>query len=202
MLDNLEGRGSLFAHMHRTGDTSTCATATTLGQMPRPYEFVFCHIGTNVDSNAGTLLHELAHAVIPGRGSRAPVSAGYPLDRAYESERLLRRMSTEEALNNAESYAEIILILAGISVKAIPVDTVTGCADSAPLLDALALAQSAHRRAWSHLEEARDALDAGTPVQPWLQTLINTHLGSPAAADLRAMISAARAFASRRMASP
>ena len=45
MLDNLEGRGQLFAHMHRPGDTSTCATTDTFGQTPRPYELylrIFC----------------------------------------------------------------------------------------------------------------------------------------------------------------
>src|SRR5207244_10136977 len=73
--------------------------------------------------------------------------------------------------------------------ETIPTDTVTGCADTAPLLDAIALAQSAHRRAWSYLEQARDALNSGGAVEPWLRTLIDTHLGSPSDALLRAMLS-------------
>jgi hypothetical protein len=188
MLDNLEGRGTLFAHIHRPDDTSTCTTATVLGQVPRAYEFVFCHFSTNVDRNSGVLLHELSHAVIPGRGTRASAQTGAPLDRAYSGERLMLRMSTEEALNNAESYAQLVQVLAGLTPESIPTDTVTGCADPAPLQDAIALAQSAHRRAWSYLEEARDALNTGGTIQPWLRALIDTHLGSPSDALLRTML--------------
>lgn len=188
MEDNLEGHGSLFAHLLMPGDTSNCTTTSTLGQRPRAYEFIFCRFSTNLDSNAATLLHELAHAVIPGRGSRGSAESGFPLDRAYAGERLLRRMSTEEALNNAESYAELIFALAGLPVQSIPTDTVTGCADTAPLLDGLALAQSAHRRAWDYLEEARSALRAGSAIQPWLRALIDTHLGTPSDALLLAML--------------
>lgn len=188
MLTNLEGSGSLFAHMHRPGDTATCTTASTLGQMPRSYEFEFCGAFGNLDRDAAILLHELAHAVIPGRGSRGSATVGFPQDRAYSGERLLRRMTTEEALNNAESYAQLIETLAGLTVERIPADTVTGCADTAPLLDAVALAQSAHRRAWSHLEDARAQLRAGNAIEPWLSGPINTHLGSPSNADLLVML--------------
>jgi hypothetical protein len=188
MLDNIEGRGRLFAHVHRTDDTAVCTTATTLGEMPRPYEFVFCSFSANLDSNASTLLHEVAHAVIPGRGSRGSAESGAPIDRAYAGERLMLRMTTEEALNNAESYAQLIAVLAGLTPTTIPTDTVTGCRDSGPWLDAMALAQSAHRRAWSHLEEARDALDRGVAIQPYLRTLIDTHLGTPSDTDLRGML--------------
>jgi hypothetical protein len=97
-------------------------------------------------------------------------------------------MTTEEALNNAESYAELIETLAGLTVQRIPVDTVTGCADTGPLLDALALAQSAHRRAWSYLEDARVQLRAGRAIDARVAALINTHLGSPANADLLIML--------------
>ena len=188
MLDNMEGHGTLFAHMLQPGDTSNCATPTTLGQTPHAYEFIFCRFSTNVDSNAAVLLHELAHAVIPGRGSRGSAETGAPVDRAYEGERLMRRMTTEEALNNAESYAQLILVLAGLPVTQTPTDTVTGCANSEPLLDAIARAQSAHRRAWNNLELAQAALSSGGTLDPTLRTLINTHLGSPSDADLRAML--------------
>ena len=188
MLDNIEGRGQLFAHTLRPGDTSNCTTPTTLGQMPRPYEFIFCRFSSNLDSNASTLLHEVAHAVIPGRGTRSSATSGAPIDRAYAGERLMQRMTTEEALNNAESYAQLITVLAGITPTAIPSDTVTGCADSGPWLDAMALAQSAHRRAWSYLEEARAALDSGAAIEPWLRTLIDAHLGTPSVTDLRGML--------------
>jgi hypothetical protein len=188
MLDNLEGHGRLFAHMHRPGDTSTCATANTLGERPRAYEFVFCHVLSGSNSDAAVLLHELAHAVIPGRGTRASAEAGFPLDRAYAGERLMRRMTTEEALNNAESYSHLVRALAGVHVQSIPTDTLTGCADNAPLLDALAVAQSAHRRAWSWLHSERDALRAGGTVQAFLRAIIDTHLGTPSDADLLTML--------------
>lgn len=188
MLTNLEGGGSLFAHMHRPSDTSTCTTASTLGERAHAYDFEFCGVFGRLDGDAHVLLHELAHAVIPGRGSRGSAEAGFPLDRAYAGERLLRRMTTEEALNNAESYAQLIAVLSGVPGTTVPVDTATGCADPAPLLDAIAVAQSAHRRAWSYLEDARDALTARRPVDADLRTLINTHLGSPSDADLLVML--------------
>jgi hypothetical protein len=175
--------------MLRPGDTSNCTTPTTLGQTPRAYEFIFCQFSTNLDHNAGVLLHELAHAVVPGRGSRGSAEAGSPVDRAYDGERLMLRMTTEEALNNAESYSQLILVLAGLPVTSIPTDTATGCANSGPLLDAIALAQSAHRRAWNNLEGAQTALSSGGTVQPALRALINTHLGSPSDVDLQAMLS-------------
>jgi hypothetical protein len=188
MLTNLEGGGSLFAHMHRPGDTTTCATASTLGQMARPYDFEFCGSFRNLDQDAHILLHELAHAVIPGRGTRGTAAAGFPLDRAYAGERLLRRMTTEEALNNAESYWQLVAALSGVPVDSIAADTATGCADPAPLLDALAVAQSAHRRAWSYLHAARDALSAGRAIDADLRRQIDVHLGNPADADLLVML--------------
>jgi hypothetical protein len=188
MLNNLEGRGQLFAHTLRPGDTQNCTSPTTIGQSPRPYEFIFCQFAANLDSNASTLLHELAHAVIPGRGTRGSATSGAPIDRAYAGERLMLHMTTEEALNNAESYAQLITVLAGLTPTTIPTDTVTGCADSGPWLDALAVAQSAHRTAWGYLEGARDALDQGVAIQPWLRTLIDTHLGTPSDTDLRGIL--------------
>src|SRR5262249_9082949 len=40
----------------------------------------------------------------------------------------------------------------------------------------------------SYLEEASNALSSGGAVQPWLRTLIDTHLGSPSDAVLRSML--------------
>ncbi|MCB0065193.1 MAG: hypothetical protein KDE19_23880, partial [Caldilineaceae bacterium] len=188
MLTSLNGGGQLFAHMHRPGDTATCTTTSTLGQMPRPYEFEFCGSFRNANSDAGVLLHELAHAVIPGRGTRGSATSGFPLDRAYAGERLLRRMTTEEALNNAESYMQLIAGLAGSSVQSIPTDTVTGCTDTGPLLDAIALAQSAHRRAWSHLQEAQVQLSRGESIESGLRALIDLHLGTPSDSALAEML--------------
>ncbi len=180
MLTNLEGNGSLVVHLHQPGDRSVCTGSGTLGERPSSYRFVFCTISPNLDSNAATLLHELAHAVIPGRGTRGSADTGFPLDRAYPGERLMLRMTTEEALNNAESYSHLIAVLAGVPVRAITVDTAPGCADPAPLFDALALAQSAHRRAWTNLQHARASINRGEPVMPWLRALIDANFSTPA----------------------
>lgn len=188
MRTSLDGGGQLFAHMHRPGDTATCTTTSTLGQMPRPYEFEFCGSFRNANSDAGVLLHELAHAVIPGRGTRGSATSGFPLDRAYAGERLLRRMTTEEALNNAESYMQLIAGLAGSAVQSIPTDTVTGCTDTGPLLDAIAVAQSAHRRAWSYLQEAQVRHSRGESIDSGLRALIDTHLGTPSDGALAEML--------------
>jgi hypothetical protein len=188
MLDNLEGRGQFFAHMHRPDDTSTCAATDTLGQTPRPYEFVFCRFTADMDQNAATLLDGLASAVIPGRGTRGAAGMESPGDRAHSGERLMLRMSTEQALNNAESYAQLIQVLAGGTVQTIPSDTISGCTDAGLLLDALALAQSAHRRAWSYLEEAQNSLNAGGTIEPWLRTLIDRFLSTPSNAELAGLL--------------
>ena len=98
------------------------------------------------------------------------------------------RMSTEEALNNAESYAQLVQVLAGVTVDPIPSDTVSGCTDAGPLLDAMALAQSAHRRAWSYLQEAQNALNTGGTIEPWLRTLIDRFLNTPSDALLASLL--------------
>jgi len=189
MRDSLAGTGPLFVHMHRPADTATCTTASTLGQSDHPYDFEFCGNFTSLDRDAAILIHELAHAVLPGRGTRGTATgAGIPLDRAYAGERLLRGLSTEEALNNAESYWQLTAALVGIRVDSIPTDTITGCTDAAPITAALALAQSAHRRAWSWLEEVLLGLNAGRTVTGFLRDLINTHLGTPSDADLTVML--------------
>jgi len=189
MSDSLAGTGPLFVHMHRPADTATCTTASTLGQSDHVYDFEFCGNFTSLDRDAAILIHELAHAVLPGRGTRGSATgAGIPLDRAYAGERLLRGLSTEEALNNAESYWQLTAALAGVRVDSIPVDTITGCTDAAPITAALALAQSAHRRAWSWLEEVLLSLNAGRTVTGFLRDLIDTHLGTPSDADLTVML--------------
>jgi hypothetical protein len=75
-----------------------------------------------------------------------------------------------------------------VTVRQIPTDTVSGCADAGPLLDALALAQSAHRRAWSYLQQARNALNGGGVIEPWLRSLIDSNLNTPSDAELTAML--------------
>ena len=194
MARELRGQGSLTIHAPNPSDRS-CGTgsigggtSTTLAHA-EPNQFYFCgNVQRGNLQTVITVLHETAHAVIPGRGSRGNVATGFPLDRAYAGERLMRRMTTEEALNNAESYAELVTVLAGLTVNPIPTDTVSGCTDAAPLLDALALAQSAHRRAWSYLEGAQSQLRSGNAIDTSLRSQINTHLGNPSDAELLVML--------------
>jgi len=180
MLTNLEGSGTLIIRLHTPDQAMACTTPSVLGERTAPYNFVFCSISPNVDSNAGVLLHELAHAVIPGRGTRGSAAVGFPVDRAYAGERLMLRMTTEEALNNAESYSHLIRVLAGLSARPPRADTATACTDANPLLDALALAEAAQRRAWSYLDDVQLAVTAGRAPVAWVRTLIDTHLSTPA----------------------
>lgn len=90
------------------------------------------------DPNASlALIHELAHSLMAGPGRIA--------DRGYRSERILPMLSTEEALTNAESYAEFIVDLAASTVASTAPRDVIGksCPDDwkQPISDAIAKAQ-------------------------------------------------------------
>jgi cell division septation protein DedD len=95
------------------------------------------------------LVHEFAHAVTGG----APVA-----DRAYEGERVFSRLTTDEALTNAETYAEFVQDLA----ENRPAATVAAPADEilcqgAPkdlVTDALAKAQRWNTNAWNVAADA------------------------------------------------
>jgi hypothetical protein len=180
MLTNLEGSGRLVVRLHTAGQTQACTDSNVRGERTMPYEFFMCSISSSLDLNAAVLLHELAHSVIPGRGSRALAEQGFPQDRAYPGERLLLRMTTEEALNNAESYSHFVRVLTGAWARPPVVDTATGCTDAALLLDALALAQSANRRAGSNLLDQRENIVTGRPITQSLRAMIDTQFSTPA----------------------
>jgi hypothetical protein len=69
-------------------------------------------------------------------------STDTPSDRSYAGERIYSRLSTEEALDNAESYSFYVDDLLGVQVQrpSAPQDAVTGCADADPVRDAIARA--------------------------------------------------------------
>lgn len=86
-------------------------------------------------SQASTIVHEHAHAVVGG---------AHITDRAYSDERVIRLLSTDEALTNAESHAEFIQEVAEQSAvkNPIPQDKEECAADKKPMLDtALARAE-------------------------------------------------------------
>jgi Domain of unknown function (DUF4157) len=149
MSRELGGQGSLFVHAPRPNDPS-CGTgsiggASFVAAHAEPNHFYFCQSITigNQDS-VSTLIHETVHAVIPALGARAALTPASetPRDRAYPFERIYSRLSTEEALDNAESYSFYIDTLLGISVyrPTPPADPISGCADPDPVRDAIARA--------------------------------------------------------------
>jgi len=106
--------------------------------VPDPGHVVFCPSffkpGLPV---ASMLIHEMSHSLVGG----APIG-----DRGYQGERIFKRLSTDEALTNAESYAEFIVdVASGTPVpSAAPEDNVkTDCpADwQEPIRDAIAKAE-------------------------------------------------------------
>ncbi|MFI0445527.1 DUF4157 domain-containing protein [Actinomadura sp. 6N118] len=161
MSAELNGGRSLYMHLpyRARGRQEACDVPNVLGESPVPYEIILCRPPSAARQSADTLtlLHELAHAVVPGRGSREKAAyESRPLDRAYAGERLLTRLSTEEALANAESYASLAFLLAGRggAIKRIPADVAMGCTpdDSGRVLDAAAWSQALMRRALTHID--------------------------------------------------
>jgi len=64
---------------------------------------VFCPSFFEDSQAALTIVHEMSHALVGGPQIR---------DRGYEGERIFKRLSTDEALTNAESYAEFVVDIA------------------------------------------------------------------------------------------
>ncbi|MDQ1713135.1 MAG: hypothetical protein QOE45_2585 [Frankiaceae bacterium] len=150
----LGGTGSLVMTLAAPTDTE-CGPLT--GGHAATYRVWLCPNAGRMDPTM-VVLHETAHAVIPARGA-VPRAAGVTtVDRAYAGERLLGRLPTEEALSNAESYAEVIRALGDptYALRNITTDRVTrACAtqsDTDKILDAMARAQSLARRAKDWIE--------------------------------------------------
>lgn len=98
---------------------------------------------------ARNLVHEFAHAVTGG----ADVA-----DRAYEGERVFSGLTTDEALTNAESYAEFVQDIAEnrpFANQAAPADQIQCQGASKDLVkDALAKAQRWNTNAWNVATDA------------------------------------------------
>lgn len=150
MARELRGQGSLFIHARNPQDPE-CTVGSIGGGLSvtaahaEPNHFYFCQsIRVGEEERVSTVVHETVHAVIPSLGARGPVAstADTPRDRSYASERIYSHLSTEEALDNAESYSFYVDDLLGVQVQrpSAPQDTVTGCADAAPVHDAIARA--------------------------------------------------------------
>ncbi|HEX6746193.1 MAG TPA: DUF4157 domain-containing protein [Longimicrobium sp.] len=146
----LGGQGSLTVHARDPNDPQ-CGVGSVGSGFSRTVahadanEFHFC-TGVTVgdDEIVSTVIHETVHAVIPQLGAKSAVktSADTPGDRAYSFERVYWRLSTEEALDNAESYAFYVDALLGVAVTRpdAPTDEIKGCTDEETVKDAIARA--------------------------------------------------------------
>ncbi len=117
------------------------------------YQIHLC--GTNTD--IGTFIHEMGHAVLPKIGIRNRVNniEESITDRAYSHERVFQFLSPEEALDNAETYgvlAEALHNRTTGNIVAPLTDTVTGCSAINIPLSALARAEQSTRRLVSYLK--------------------------------------------------
>jgi hypothetical protein len=150
MTRELRGQGSLAVHATRPQDPecgvgSIGGGLSVVGAHAAPNEFHFCgSVTVGNEETVSTVIHETVHAVIPALGANAAItsSSNTPDDRAYSEERIYSRLTTEEALHNAESYAFYVDQLLGVATPraAAPEDTLTGCAasDEGTLRDAIA----------------------------------------------------------------
>jgi hypothetical protein len=152
MARELRGEGALTVHGPNPQDPH-CGHGSVGGGLSVTVahasvnRFHFCgNVTVGEDSAVSTVIHETVHAVIPGLGARAALTRGSetPDDRAYEWDRIYSRLSTEEALANAESYAFYVDALLGVQVsrQSAPRDQLTGCAaaDEGTIRDAIARA--------------------------------------------------------------
>jgi hypothetical protein len=150
MKRELAGQGSLFIHAPNPND-SECGVGAVGGGISvtaahaDANHFFFCqNITIGDEDTVSTVVHETVHAVIPNLGATSAVasSSDTPGDRAYAYERIYSRMTTEESLDNAESYSYYVDELLGIQVSrpSAPQDVVTGCADAVPVHNAIARA--------------------------------------------------------------
>lgn len=176
----LAGGGELV--MNLAGPTDTECGPTTGGHAGT-YRVWLCPRGGGIDPTM-VVLHETAHAVIPGRGSRARATGVTTVDRAYAGERLLGRLPTEEALSNAESYAEVVRALGdpAYTLRTITTDRVTtACgtqSDTDKILDAMARAQSLARRASSWIDGWRREYAAGGAYSAYTRGVVSGPLGA------------------------
>ncbi len=150
MARELGGQGSLTVHARDPNDPQ-CGVGAIGGGLSQTVahadanQFHFC-TGVTVgdDDIVSTVIHETVHAVVPQLGAKAAVktSADTPGDRAYAYERVYWRLSTEEALDNAESYAFYVDALLGVAVSRpeAPTDEIKGCTDGETVKDAIARA--------------------------------------------------------------
>lgn len=177
ILTNLTTGTALTTECHTATDTScSAAGAYVAGNL-----FVFCpaFFTGSAPWQAAAVIHEMAHSLTGNT---------FITDRAYLSDRIYDRLTTDEALTNAASYETFCREVgsgATFSTTA-PVDAMNDCQDrqTIPTRRALASIQRWNRNAQVMTNDARPAM-----LSQW-QDLQTTHLGGITPAHVAAAKSA------------
>lgn len=137
-INSARGGTELTTECHAASDTDCHdAGAYVTGDANH---LVFCpaFFGAPRNWQAETIVHEMAHSVFPS-------SKTHITDRAYQGDRAISRLSTTEALTNADSFALFVQELGSGTVQASTApkdDFANSCKDiESPLRDAIAKAQ-------------------------------------------------------------
>ena len=167
LRSDIFGRDPFTTECHDTTDP-TCTNSGAYVPGTNRSMVVFCPSffrATSVESRAGSIIHEMAHALL-----------GLQIaDRAYKRDRLLPFLSTAEALDNAESHASLVEDLAtGRPVAGSPPqDEIEDCStETAPLVrEALGRAQRWNRDSETVANDTDAVMVADNAA------LFTTHLG-------------------------
>lgn len=154
-INSTRGRTEITTQCHAATDTDCHdAGAYVTGDTNN---LVFCpsFFGASQNWQAETIIHEMSHSIFPS--GKAHIS-----DRAYQSDRNMSRLSTAEALTNAESIALFAQEIGTGTVQGstAPKDDIAdNCKDiDEPLRDAIAKAQR-----WNYNADT-DVLNYATPA--------------------------------------
>jgi hypothetical protein len=164
---DINERNPFTVECHGTSDPR-CASFDAYVPGGNPNMLVFCPTFfalPSTEDRAGTIVHEMTHTQL----GRPPIA-----DRGYRHERVLRFLSPEEALTNAESYGMFAQELGAGQVMndTAPRDQVSCPADWRPLVEqAVARAQRVNENAAVVLSDNRPEIFEAT------QDLQQQHLG-------------------------
>jgi hypothetical protein len=156
-MQNKIASPDLRTECHVSKDDSLCANLA-YAYVADSGAVVFCSDGFKTEISVMAVIHEMAHTVVGG----ARVT-----DRGYQSERIFAqgRLSNEEALTNAESYAEFIVDVAtGTPVAPAAPTDVIDCPDDwkEAVRDNVARAERANTNILNEI-----ASSSGDPDKAW-----------------------------------
>ncbi|MCC7373471.1 MAG: DUF4157 domain-containing protein [Verrucomicrobiales bacterium] len=159
---DINGRNPFTVECHGASD-ARCQAFDAYVPSGNPNMLVFCPTFFALPSNddrAETIIHEMTHTLLSGQAIR---------DRAYRHERVVRHLSVEEALTNADSYGLFTQEIGQGTVMgdAVPPDSVTCPPTWRPMVnEAVARAQRINENAAVTLSNSSPALlNAWTDLQ-------------------------------------